>query len=182
MTSRFILARKYAAAFLEVYGATMTMDEYQRLHEFKRAWDLHGTWLSALTLPTASREKKIIFMERLLAAYHVMPDFIRLVQLLITDKRESLLSQVIAMICSLYLKQIGVVMCTLVSSHALTEPERAVVQHYIARQIGYQIIYDYKIDASLIAGIKVVSDTFMWEYSVARQLREIELSSKVRNY
>lgn len=182
MTGRFILSRKYATAFLHVYGTTMIMDDYQNLQTFKRAWDTHPEWLRALAIPTVSLEKKITLIERMLAAYQVMPDFMRLMKLLLADKREILISPVIAMVCSSYLKQAGIVMCTLVSSHALTEQEQSIVQQFIARQVGSRIIYDYTVDPSLIAGIKVVSDTFMWEYSVARQLREVELSSRVRNY
>lgn len=182
MTNRFILSRKYATAFLHVYGTTMTMDDYQSLQVFKRAWDNHPEWLHALAIPTVSLERKMTLLERMLAAYQVMPDSMQLMKLLITDKREILISPVIAMICASYLKRAGIVMCTLLSSHALTEHERSIVQQFIARQVGYHIIYDYTVDPSLIAGIKVVSDTFMWEYSVARQLREVELSSRVRNY
>ena len=158
------------------------MDDYQNLHAFKCACDEHPEWLRVLASPTVSFEKKITLIERMLAAYKVMPEVMRLMKLLLVDKREILVSPVLDMLCSSYLKRAGIVMCTLLSSHALTEHERSIVQQFIAHQVGYRIIYDYKVDPALIAGIKVVSDTFMWEYSVARQLREVELTSRVRNY
>lgn len=182
MTKTFVLARKYASAFLEVYGTTMTLDDYHALQSFKHVWDTHPDWLSALTVPTIDHEKKIILYKQMLAAYHVMPDFIKLIALLVSNKRESLLSKVLDILCSLYVQKAGIVECTLASSHPLDEHERTIIQQYIAHQVGYRIMYNYKVDPDLIAGIKVTSPTFMWEYSVARQLREIELSSRVRNY
>jgi ATP synthase F1 delta subunit len=182
MTKTFVLARKYATAFLEVYGNSMTLDNYHALQSFKRVWDAHPDWLRALTMPTITHEKKIMLCTQMLAAYQVMPDVIKLMTLLINDKRESHFSKVLDIFCSLYLQKTGIVECTLASSHPLDEHERTIIQQFIAHQVGYRIMYDYKVDPDLIAGIKVTSPTFMWEYSVARQLREIELSSRVRNY
>lgn len=182
MIKTSVLARKYAAAFLEVYGNSMTPDDYHALQTFKHAWDTHPDWLRALTVPTLTHEKKIVLCTQMLAAYQVMPNCIKLVTLLANDKRESLLSKVIDILCSLYLQKAGIVECTLSSSHPLDEHERTIIQQFIAHQVGYRIMYNYNVDPDLIAGIKITSDTFMWEYSVARQLREIELSSRVRNY
>src|SRR5579864_4811204 len=104
MTNKFILSRKYATAFLEVYGATMTLDDYHHLQAFKRAWDSNNQWRMLVTSPANALEKKIMLLEQMLVAYHIMPDFMRLIKLLIIDKREILISLVTAMVCTFYLK------------------------------------------------------------------------------
>ena len=96
--------------------------------------------------------------------------FILLLKLLERDKRLKHLPEVLESIRDLCLDYMKVLFCTIFSSHDLDSDEKEIMSKFIERKTGKTVFYRHVIDKSLIAGIRVVGDNFVWEDSVAKGL------------
>jgi F0F1-type ATP synthase delta subunit len=62
------------------------------------------------------------------------------------------------------------------SAVALSQQEKDQIEKFLARKTGQDNIYTYHVDTRLIAGVRLRSQTLLWEHSIAQQLRQLELS------
>jgi F0F1-type ATP synthase delta subunit len=60
------------------------------------------------------------------------------------------------------------------SACQLTPEQKTVIQEFMAQATKKQIIDDYEVDADLINGIRIQSNTLLWEQSVAQRLRDVK--------
>lgn len=65
----------------------------------------------------------------------------------------------------------GAVSCVITSSHALSDEQKMAVSTLVGTALKNKVVYACEIDQSLIAGIRVESETFVGEQSVAQRLR-----------
>lgn len=96
--------------------------------------------------------------------------------LLIHDKRLWLFKDVIKSMSMLYRHHNNIEQCSLASSHQLDQQQRDDICRFLESALGKKIIYSYKVNKSLIAGIRARGNSFIWEHSIARKLRVIEQS------
>lgn len=60
------------------------------------------------------------------------------------------------------------------SSHELSREERQRIEEFIMAQIENHISTTFVVDKSLISGIRIKGKRFLWERSIAKQLRNIK--------
>ncbi len=165
-------ARKYAQAFFNVYGDTITNDSMERIGQAAQFLRAHRRALFLVNVPgidrTVKEERLLEFCDR----FQLGKEVKKLVHLLLDDKRASLLASVFEALVILYKKQNKIIEITVASSYALTDEQRSVLEAFIARHVVGVRRYVYTIDTSLISGVRVYSDTFLWEFSIAKQLRD----------
>ena len=63
---------------------------------------------------------------------------------------------------------------SVLSAHDLDKKELTTIQHFLEEKTKKTIIYNHKINKDLIAGIRLLSNTLLWEHSIAQQLRDAE--------
>jgi hypothetical protein len=73
----------------------------------------------------------------------------------------------------LYKERHNVATCTIKSSHRLSPEHKQALYEFVHQAARKKIIYTCARDKKLIAGIRIDSETFVWEQSIARQLRAI---------
>lgn len=101
-------------------------------------------------------------------------EFEALVHLLTQQHRRFLLSDILREMGRLYRAYHGYEFCELRSSQSLTEEQRTFLIQQLEHKIRKQLYYVQKIDPKLIAGVRVQGEHFVWEHSVAQQLRYLK--------
>ena len=110
----------------------------------------------------------------MLIDHYKLPSFFeKLITLLVHDKRAPLMSRVLKELVALYRKKHTIVFFEITSSHGLTHEQLDNIEQFLARKTGCDIIYKYEVDTTLIAGLRLQSDAFVWEYSIRKQLENM---------
>lgn len=174
MDQRAVLIKKYAIAFINWCGEKISRADYihidQCAHDFKK-----NRWaLFFLKMPLLSDETKKELLEKYLRDEYQLPDCcFDIINLLIDHKRGELLPLVFAQAAALYRKKHRIMPFYIASSAPLHEKQKTQLVNFLAQQTGCDIIEKYTIDPALIAGIKMQSETFLWEYSIDKKIKQV---------
>lgn len=171
-----ILARRYATAFLNVFGDSIDFDAFMAINEAKMFFAERKKVLYFLSLSTLASSEKARIMKQVFTVLDLPESFNILLTLLLHDKRAGLLYDVLQFIVKIYEQRNKIMDFTCTTSHEVDKKALEIMKRFLAQQTGNDIIYTYQIDKDLIAGIRLQSDTLLWEQSVEKQLRTISLS------
>lgn len=164
------LARKYAQAFLNCFVTQIDQDGFDSLCELESFFRMNKKVIYFLSLASIDMQTKEKFMHKFFKQFGVEQWCDQLVHTLLINKRGQLLYLVLKQIIILYRVYHNIALFHIVSSHALSEEDIAIVQQFLAQVSSCDIIYEYTVDKRLIAGIRLQSDTLLWEYSIDKQL------------
>lgn len=169
------LARNYAQAILNVFGASIVRDDITRIQKIVSFLEQHKKALFFLRLSRIDEQIKINALDKLFVDLTNKKPFIALIRLLLHDNRGHLVYPVLRELIALYQIAHHIMAFTITSSDELSQDERNKIEQFLARQTGDDIIYTYNRDTSLIAGLRAQSKTVLWEHSIRKQLRELAL-------
>lgn len=173
MNIEAVLAGKYAQAFLNVEGDQLTPAVFKALQEFEHMLSQHQSALFFLSVPSITDERKTQIVIHQASSPALKKMLIPLIQLLIEHKRGYYLSAVVRKIIQLYWERHGIMLFTITSAHELESKQVKQLEAFLARKTSHTIEYNVKLDKNLIAGIRMQSSTYLWEYSVRKQLAAI---------
>lgn len=161
------LARLYARAVIEhrkLYAKDVSW--MQRLDQLARFLDEQRGLLWYVQEDTYQTLLQVFELD--------FADFAALLRLLIREHRLFLLSSVVAEMAKLYRQHHGYEVCTVYSSQPLTEEQRILLMQQLEKKTGKKLYYVQEIDPHLIAGVRVQGESFIWEHSVAQQMRSLK--------
>lgn len=170
------LARRYAAAYVNVFGKELTSHDIQLIKKAHEFFVAHKQALYFLTLPTITHEQKLQVMDIFFKKMDLHVSLIKLLDLLIVDKRGMLWPEVLALVIHFYNEKNGIIELAIQSYPELEAQDVQSIQQFFARKTNKDIIYTYRVVDDLIAGIRARTDNLLWEYSVAKKLRAVRLS------
>lgn len=168
-----ILAKKYATAFLNLYLDTISFDDYKNLKKIALYFKNNTKLFFLLNTPTASAEVKQKVMLTFFQELHIPPSLNKLVLLILKHHRVFLIPATFEQLTKIYEERKKIVPCIFSSSYVLEHAQLEILKKFLEKTTHYQITYTPKYDKKLIAGIRIQSSIFLWEYSVAKQLREL---------
>ncbi len=167
------VAKKYAVAFLNVYGNSFSLSDYQQLIKTAKYIKKHYSLLVLLSVPTLSRVQKKECLEKFLAAAQAPSLLEKLAHLLLEQQRIEFLSAVCEQLMYEYQERKKIMPFIIKSSEPLKNDQIALLTKFLAKKTGNTIPYTTEIDKKLIAGIRMQSDAFLWEHSIEQQLRTL---------
>lgn len=173
------IIRKYAVAYLHVFGDDFTqadMVQCRRAAEFLKA---HRRALFLLKVPLISLEIKKEGLKDFVKKFELPHSMMALVNLLLEHKRAFLLANILLAIIDIYKETNHIHLVTVSSSIALDAQQQKAIEQFLGAQVSGTLLYSYDVDKKLIAGIRLQSDTVLWERSINKRLREI-VSSRSR--
>ncbi len=168
-----LLAKRYAQAFMRVYDKQVTFADVETLHAFILYGKRCRSSFSILSLPSLSDDDKINVLRTIMQRLKVSLTFMPIVELLVISRRINILFLVCAIIQKIYYMNHRIMRCRLKSMPDLSEEQSNVIARWIEHKTGYTVLYSYERDSQLIAGMRVESDTIVWEHSIQKQLRLI---------
>lgn len=167
------LSKKYAQAFLNTFRTMITEDIVLKTAMTSKELSKIRALLIRLNNTLHSQENKKIVNSILIEKYE-LPEFFRnLFDLLIKDRKLTLISDVLKAIVGLYHQEKNIKFFDITSSHELSSDQLHDLQKFLECQTGAKIHYKHTVDSSLIAGIKLQSDLCIWEYSIRKQLKAL---------
>ena len=171
-----LLARRYATALLRVCGDQFSQDDLLAMQRAVGFFRTHAPALYFLRLPDLAAQAKKEIVQKLFEIVKLPGCFHQLALLLSVHKRLALIAPILTLALELYKEQHGVMDVHIESSSSLDEAQLKIIQEFLARKSAKAINYTHSVDTDLIAGIRLQSDTLLWEYSVRKKLRAIRLS------
>lgn len=178
--NQIVLAHKYAQGFFQVYSSCFTQEAYEQVRYAKIFFRSHAKILRIFSLASlkegSTEGSSTSILPELLRAKGSLPHFfLPLLALLLKHKRSALLPEVLEQITLLYCQANETEEIIIWSSSALSEEQVKTIQAFISKRRVRKIISTVQIDPSLIAGVRIQGEQFLWEYSVRGQFRNISI-------
>ena len=168
-----VLAGRYAAAFLNLYSDTLTLDDYYAIQDARNFLNDNRNLLTYFKLPRMSEEKKEA-LQKIFEAFNVPSSLHKLAHLLLGHQRLFLLKEVFDALLVSFRERKHIMVFKITSSHTLQKVQLDNIKNFLEKKTGNTILYNEVLDKKLIAGIRVLSNNYLWEYSIAQQLREAQ--------
>jgi ATP synthase F1 delta subunit len=170
------LVNKYAHAYLHVSSDQLTTHDvllYQQVAAFLHT---HVRALFLLKVPVIPCQVKREALKEVTTRFRLHVSIQSLIDLLLAHKRAFLLADILDEISRLYHHKKSIHTFTVTSSAELTDDERKNIERFLADKVQGTIMYTYVVDKKLIAGIRLQSETLLWEHSIDKQLRDVLFS------
>lgn len=172
------IAKRYATAFLNVLGATLSRASIGNIEELASFMMNHRSAFFYVQLSSMDRQVKEQILLRLFERFSVKNELTPLVKLLAQHKRLFLMPVILVALVQSYLERHNIMRVTINSSHELSEEKVAALTMFLHDISDKKIETQIEIDPALIAGIRMMSTTLLWEQSIAQQLRAMEHLAK----
>jgi F-type H+-transporting ATPase subunit delta len=169
------LAKRYAQAFLNVFKDKISDATIETSEQLSILLKQHKHYLALLTVASCTPDIKQKILNTLLIKKGCLPRvYESLISLLIDHAREGLLSEVLHQIVQVYQQRHNILAFEIKSSHSVTDKELNGMGQFLAVQTGCDIIYTHRVDPSLIAGVRMESSCYVWEYSVRNSIKSLQ--------
>lgn len=171
-----LIAKKYAKAFLNLFIDEIPLKMYQRIVELEQFFRVRREVLAFLALPHIEPYYKCKALDSIIEKFSLTPSFKRLITILVESNRAFLFPLVLRTITMMYRQRKGMLAFKVKSSSSLNKAALRTIEKFLAKKTNKHILSEYTLDKSLIAGIRLESDQYLWEYSIAKKLRMLMMS------
>lgn len=168
------LAKKYAHAYLNVFGDQHTFQDFCSLWRACQFLSEHHSLLFYLSLPMIGEVDKKRFIDLLFEKFHLFDSLKQLFYLLLHNKHIFLAIDILQDIYGLYKKQHNISELKIIASHDLSEKDIQDIKNFFIKLSGQSVVVRYRVNPSLIAGIRLQTETLLWERSIAQQLNKLK--------
>lgn len=172
------LARRYAKAFLNTFGEQLSIDNQKALCSGAAFFKKHKQTTFLMQLGFLEKDLKLKALAKICNEIELPTFFEKLMQLLVNHKRSFLLEEVFEQLCILFKKQLGTMEFSVKSAGLLSELQKKEIVSFLEKETGKKIFCSYEQDPSLIAGIRLQNECFLWENSIRGRLSRIQGSLK----
>ena len=170
-----LISNRYAQAFYALYKDSITSDHFNIIVQLVAYFKQNHSLISMLKIPIIPNEIKQQGLVEFLITKNGLPRcFEQLIQVLVQANRLYLIAQILNEIEKKYKQEHELINVEVKSSFSLTEDQQKTIINFVAHISGKKPTAHFIQDPSLIAGIRIVNDTFVWEYSVKKQLTAIQ--------
>ena len=172
-----IIARKYATAYFKQYHHEFSDASIMQLRTIFNFCHTQKTLFSYLTIPTLALDIKSRIIEIIAHKLAIDVSFKKLLFILIKERRLELTCPIIKHIIRLYQTKFGILEVHINSSHPLDNEEEKNIIAFIRKKTGaQQILPNFTINPILISGLRIYTDTWLWESSVHQLLKTATFS------
>lgn len=170
-----LLAHKYACAYSRLYNHELDDVYISNLLALGHFLKKNSLFCVYLELPTISDDLKKQALSKMTNYFHLSQAMHHLCAILLQHKRIDLLGQIVKKIIKYYYNQRQQEVFTVTTSHLIKLVEQEQVLLFIQGMMpGKKITINFGVNASLICGIKIKSDTLLWERSIAKKLKDTQ--------
>jgi F0F1-type ATP synthase delta subunit len=169
------LAKKYGQAFVNIYGDSLDIAHIEIIEQVGAFLKKHREILFYVQLSVFDEDRSRKGLDALLQECEIGDLLAPLVELLTDHKRMVLFGSVLEWIAVLALEAKNIMKFTIESYPALTEQEQRLLNDFLKKETGKQILSNVVTNSNLIAGLRVYSETLGFERSIRKQLRTLEM-------
>ena len=172
-----VLANKYAHAYFNIFNNATTYEDIEHFSEVFNMLQKNYYGLMLFSLPTVSAIDKIIIIDKVCEFAKINKGLHRLTRLLMKHQRLFLIPAIVQHLKRLYDEYHNQIRVKIISSHALDNEQIDLINAWFSKKIKKKIKYNTVVNTSLIAGLRIQSDTWLWQYCVRQQLQNLLSSS-----
>lgn len=171
-----IISKKYATAFLNVFSDQVSDKNLKKWIGLENFLKKNKFFYIYLRVPTISYFIKKKALVRVSKALKLEKPITKMMFLLLNDGRIEILQTVLNKIILLYRRRTNTKLFRITSSHDLADKEKEKILKFIQSISNGGVLTEFEIDEELICGFRIQSLTFLWERSIAKQLRGVKRS------
>jgi ATP synthase F1 delta subunit len=170
-----ITAKKYALAFLNLYESQITQLFLKNITLFESFLNHHPEINAYFLLSLISKKQQDKFINELIAQFDLNAHVHSLITTLIAHKRFFLLPLILDRIIQIYNKQHRIIECVIKSSHDLSNDDKNKLLSFASCLLeSASIKAQFVVSPELICGIRIQSDSLLWEQSINKTLQQAE--------
>lgn len=169
-------ARQFAAAFLNCYRHDLPEIYFKELEQFACFMEGKRLLYAYFHLIKQGTELIDLLVQKIhpeAGAAQYVHYTKKIIELLIKQKSLNLLGEIFNQIVLQHRVQTGKMQLTVFSPDTLSEKIQEALNQHLRNNIGNQCVIYYKQDRSLIKGLRIQSNTLLWEHSVKKQIRTL---------
>lgn len=167
------IAKQYAKAYMAEYGSLLQPLDIKSLQSLIRFFRRHHNFMSLINLLVTPNKLENVVLDELFEHFTLPQNLKKLINVLIVHKRLTLFAEVLQDICCLYFHANNILELTIMTATPLENHELEKFEIFFRKLSGKTTLSNVVHEPSLIAGIRMQSDLFLWEYSIAARLRSL---------
>lgn len=168
------IANKYAKAFMAVFPKSLTFADIGKMKIAQKFLQTQKQILLFLQLPQFDHERKKSMIADLISHFSLPQHLSAIILLLITHNRSFYIPTVFLSIIKLYQEETHSVEFSIKSTQNLDDRQTETIKQFLSKLLDKNITGSVSIDDSLIAGLRLQSDDYLWEYSVRKHIQTLQ--------
>jgi F-type H+-transporting ATPase subunit delta len=171
--SRTDISKKYALAFIHVFKQDLDgsiLDKLKAAYEFLSK---NTNMLFLLSSYDTTPEEKQKIATTFVDFFSFPQSMHKLIDLLLQKKHICLLADILRDAYCCYKKENNIEDLEIRSSSILSEDDQKILGQFFINLSDKKYRINIEQDADLIAGIRMQSDTLLWEHSVAKKMKKL---------
>ena len=175
LMERSRLAQKYARAFLNIFKSDINSEFIEKTFNLYKFLREHKESEVYLRLSAITNQKKKQVLVKLLESFELEnSSLVKLIDTLIAKNRVYIISDILKYIVKIANQQNNIVKADFRFSHQLPDATKQSIERFFEKKLKKKIIYNYILDKSLIAGVRLNTDNYLWQYSIRQQLDKLK--------
>ena len=173
-----IIAKKYAAAFFNVYLHEINEEFLKKISLLKDFFSANrGFFIYFDNVSNKTKEKELA-LKKIVDHFGLSKGMQQLLELLIKHKRSGIVESTITYIHKSYLKIQNTLAFSVKTSHHLQKQEKKHIIDFIKHSIDVNTVQaEFFVQPKLICGVRVKGETFLWERSIHKLLNQIKINT-----
>lgn len=171
-----IISKKYAEAFLNTFSDEVSdknLEKWIKLELFLKKNKLFYVYLRIPTISNFEKQKSLL---KICSALNLEKPIKKIMLLLLDSGRIEILDRVLNKIILLYRRKQNIKLFKVTTPCDIDYNEKEKIIDFIKLISSGGVLAEFIKDEKLIAGLRIQSLTFLWERSIAKQLRNVKRS------
>lgn len=168
-----VVSKKYAQAYLQEYQNSLTLEQIQNFRLVIQFCRQHNNFLSVISVLVGRQPGFEALLDEMCYHFSLPSSMSKLIKILIEHNKVHMFAQIVQDIYCLYMVNHNIQEMTMITAEPLEEDQKQKFEEFFTKLSGKKIISTAMIDEGLIAGIRMQTDHFLWEYSIKSRMAQI---------
>ena len=166
-------ANRYALALYELAEDNSELSSVEKdVNEFIKLYNINTELENFIKNPTHSQSNQLVAINKISVEMKLSNIVRNFLSILITKRRIFFLNSIFKNFLLLASKKKGELKAQLISSKSLTSDELKNLNSEISKVLGNVVSFDYKVDESLVGGLKMQIGSLMVDTSLKNKLNK----------
>jgi len=166
-------ANRYALALYELAEDNSELSSVEKdVNEFIKLYNINTELENFIKNPTHSQSNQLVAINKISVEMKLSNIVRNFLSILVTKRRIFFLNSIFRNFLLLASKKRGELKAQLISSKSLTSDELKNLNSEISKVLGNVVSFDYKVDESLVGGLKMQIGSLMVDTSLKNKLNK----------
>ena len=168
-------ANRYALALYELAKENSELEIIEKnINEFLAVYNTSEDLKNFIKNPTQSQSSQLEILKKISIEMSLSKIIKSFLSILVTKRRIFFLNTIFLNFLSLVSKKRGELKASLISSKKLTNEELKNLSTELSQAMGTTVAFNYKVDETLIGGLKIQIGSLMIDTSIKNKLKKYE--------